>query len=1263
MRMRNDGLNQPVQVRSPDSTQNSHWRVSVRTEAEIKNLVPSRFLVKEALGRGGMGTVFRAFDQADGSEVALKLLHSVGAEERLRLKAEFRAVSSIAHPNLVNLYELVVEEGVCFFSMELVRGVDFAQYVSALRTNPSEFDSRFREAALQLALALNALHCGGKLHRDVKPSNVLVTDSGRVVLLDFGLTSTLRGHDGSSEDEAVVAGTLLYMSPEASWGANNESPASDWYSFGVTLYQALLGQLPSRLELLKFCENGRQPTNQALMCSADISQLIAGLLQQQPTQRPATTHILSVLGEESPRDEADISILPPAETPPLLGRELELQFLRSALQSARAHTTQVVRLLGPSGIGKSALMEAFLREVRDTNDLLILRSRCHPQETVVFNAIDGLMDDLCTQLDHEFSFAQEALELEEKTALARVFPALGERLDLPPTSRSPVAEGKSWRHAAFAGVRKLLLHLSTQFTLVLWLDDLQWADEDSGTLIRELLLSNERPRMLAVWSYRQEDKDTSPCLLFLRNEAAIWTNTLELVLRPLDDQSSQALLDHMVGSIQRGALGSVSLPPFAGGSPFLLGEYGRYLSSLGSAMSADAAARTSVDDLLHMRLKDLPGDSQKLLELLAVAGAPLEQHTALAASGLARPIARGLVRSLERRSIVRTKDVKNQRLEFYHDKLRESVLGALSEETRMEHHKALGQALMRATEPNPLAAIEHFESGKDLQAVRRYILGAANQASKLLAFERAARLYERAIEVKLSDVPEHELQRRLGSALGSAGHGKKSAQAYTRAAELLSEDAKGNSEQIVAIKQRAAEQYIQSGHFRQGTQMIRDVLSELGVEFPATRGDALRKATRLRLLALFRGVRKRDPSSPLDALTLRRFDALFAANTRLAMIDYALCSYATARCATDAVKLGEPSRLSRALGMEAAFCSTLPQAFFQNRADKLHATAWELSGSSGSAGYDRVFAIAARAIISFYKGRYRQTWVDADEAQELFRRHSPGRGWEHGPWQMWSLLGLALNGEIRQLIKRVLESSEEAALREDRHTEQNVSLGAPAIAWLALDRAHEALDRANQALAGAPESYTVQHYQHYVTTVDCDLYANRGLSAWQRTESTWADHKRESFLLLNFVRDDLWRSRGRSALAAALELQATGQPTTASGKTQKNLLQIASQAARQLASHATPFSLGFGALLSAGLGHSRGSAYTAEQQLLRAMQAFEAGEMRLFLEATRYLLGVVTLNQATITQANVWFADQGIVNPERLCACLAPGLLPQLPRL
>lgn len=1262
--MRNDGLEQPRHAEPADFTHNSHWRVRAWTDAEVQSLVPSRFSVKEALGRGGMGTVFRAFDQADGAEVALKMLHGVGAEERLRLKAEFRAVSSIAHPNLVNLYELVVEEAVCFFTMELVRGVDFAEYTSKLRAecNAAEFDARFRDVALQLALALNALHCGGKLHRDVKPSNVLVTDSGRVVLLDFGLTSALRGQDGHGDDDAVIAGTLLYMSPEASWGITNETPASDWYSYGVTLYQALLGQMPTRLDLLRFCDGSRPNDTHAFTCAPDLLQLLRGLLQQQPSQRPATSHILAVLGEDLQRDEGDASLLPPAEAPPLIGRETELSFLERALDRARADTTQVVRLLGPSGIGKSALMEAFLRSQREHADILILRSRCHPQETVVFNAIDGLVDDLCTQLGNDVATFGDSLEVEEKLALGRVFPALGELLDAPPQSKTPGAEGRSWRHAAFAGVRKLLLNLSKQFTLVLWLDDLQWADEDSGTLIREVLLSIERPRMLAVWSYREEDKDTSPCLVFLRNEASIWSHTLELKLQPLDDTSSRRLLQHLLNPQQLPQHRELVLPAFAGGSPFLLGEYGRYLAAL-PGLNADSAQRTSVDDLLRMRIKDLPTGSQRLLELLAVAGAPLEHHTALTASGLPKDTARGLVRNLERRSILRIKDVKSHRVEFYHDKLRESVLASLSAPTRMEHHRALGHALMRSAEPNPLAAIEHFEAGKDIQAVQRYIFGAANQANKLLAFERAARLYERAIEVKLSDVPEHELHRRLGSALGSAGHGKKAALAYTRAAELLSQEAGTNSEQVVALKQKAAEQYIQSGHFRQGTQMIREVLSELGVEFPADRAEALKKANTLRLFALFRGVQPKNDARPLDELTLRRFDALFAANTRLAMIDYALCSYATARCATDAVKLGEPSRMSRALGMEAAFCSTLPQGFFQKRANKLHSIAWELASVSDSSDYDRAFATAARSIISFYQGRYEQTWRDADEAQELYRKHSPARGWEHGPWQMWSLLGLSLNGEIRELIQRVIEASDEAALCEDRHIEQNISLGAPAIAWLALDRVHEALARANHALSGAPESYTVQHYQHYVTTVDCDLYANQGLSAWQRTEATWAAHQRESFLLLSFVRDDLWRSRGRAALAAALELQAIGQTATASGHTVKSLHKVVKQAVKRMTSHGAPCSRGFAALLAAGSSHSQGDKSQAAQQLRSAIAAFDEGEMFLFRETARYFLGTTTDDQALVNQANNWFTEQWIVNPERLCSSLAPGFLPHLSRL
>ncbi|HLV66578.1 MAG TPA: protein kinase, partial [Polyangiaceae bacterium] len=135
--------------------------------------MPSRFRLLEHLGSGGMGSVYRAFDRDLKHEVALKTMHGMSPEDRLRLKREFRALAHIVHPNLVNLYELVADERWCFFTMELVSGVDFVEYtrgVEAARTDPETFVRRLRDAGTQLASALQALHLGGKLHRDVKPS-------------------------------------------------------------------------------------------------------------------------------------------------------------------------------------------------------------------------------------------------------------------------------------------------------------------------------------------------------------------------------------------------------------------------------------------------------------------------------------------------------------------------------------------------------------------------------------------------------------------------------------------------------------------------------------------------------------------------------------------------------------------------------------------------------------------------------------------------------------------------------------------------------------------------------------------------------------------------------------------------------------------------------------------------------------------------------------------------------------------------------------
>jgi serine/threonine protein kinase len=1226
--------------------------------------LPSRFQLKQELGRGGLGIVYRAYDRSAGCDVALKVLHGVSVEDRLSLKGEFRASSDIVHPNLVDLYDLVIEEQACFFTMELINGSDFASYVKSLdraHLGADDWHDRFLKVARQLALAVNALHLGGMLHRDIKPSNVLVTDAGRVVLLDFGLAVSASRHTFTEEDE--VAGTLLYMSPEQLL-KQPLSPASDWYSFGMTLYESVSDDPPSALGSLHVVTARKRKSlrERGVDIRQDLDELIGALLSTGPEGRPDAGEILQRLGGGS-RIEAPGPSLPPSRfIPEFVGRQDLLQRLHQLCESVDVPSTGVVRLLGPSGIGKSSLMRTFLGELKIRGDTVVLKSRCHPQEAVVFNAVDGLIDDLGQEVAGLLDDAERRLTPAQHQALMQVFPVLAKALSIEPVADNTYANDREKRQLAFAALRKVLQNISRHSRIVAWLDDVQWGDEDSGMLLRELLRGPDRPRMLIVLSYRAEDETSSPCLRFLHEDVELWSSTIEMPIEPLDYTESKVLVDKLLGPDWEGNREKLDgLIRSAAGSPFLLSELALYLSGAVSheGGSKDVTDTVSFDEIVRSRTENLPPDFRTVLEVLAVAGAPLERGVALAAAALA-PAALGLITRLERTYVLRTTDVNGRRIEFYHDKLRMDVMSQLNGEACAKYHTAIAYALLDASTPNELAALEHFDAAGDLESVRRYVVAAANHAFKLLAFERAASLYQRAIDLAPGEVALHELYRRLGSALGSAGRGPQSARAYSNAARLLKVEEGARPEEFVHLQQRAAEQFIQTGHFQQGTEMIRAVLSEFDVALPSSRSEALRKAAALRLASLVRGFGRRTRQQPPTDFELSRFDALWAANTRLAMIDYALCNYVTARCAYDSLKLGEPSRMSRALAMEASFSSILPQAIFQRRALSLLKSAEELARTGGGTEYDSIFALGSRAIISFYRGEFKETWQRADLALARLGALSPGRTWEQGPWHMWSLLGLALNGEVKQLVQRVRSAREDAALRDDRHIEQNISLGAPSIAWLAMDLAEEGQMRADRALTWAPSAYTAQHYQHYVTMVDLDLYRQNALSAWARTILTWPSHQREGFLSLTFIRDDLLRTRGRAALAAALTLRKTSEGRTASGHTQEQLLAIVSRSARDMKRHGLASGGGFSLLLEAALAKAKGDKREATVRLESAVQMFAGANMQLFREVARYCLGCLqsnTTGREQVARAEGWMRAQEIVEIEKLVTCLAPGLI------
>ncbi len=265
-----------------------------------------RFAVKRLLGHGAFSEVFVAEDRREHQLVALKVLGEKarrgGGLERFR--REFAALAGIQHENLARHYELFEEPDLCFFSLELVEGPDWISYVRADVRGRGPFVACSPAGLRRLAATLPGLvagvaraHEAGLVHGDLKPANVRVTYAGRPVVLDYGVGVGL-----ASDPDAPPVGTPAYMAPEQ-WEHAALGPASDWYSVGVMLFEALTGSLPfagsgEEMLLRKRSLDAPRPSSVVSPVPAVLDELSAHLLRTDPLRRPdgaALTRLVSGL--------------------------------------------------------------------------------------------------------------------------------------------------------------------------------------------------------------------------------------------------------------------------------------------------------------------------------------------------------------------------------------------------------------------------------------------------------------------------------------------------------------------------------------------------------------------------------------------------------------------------------------------------------------------------------------------------------------------------------------------------------------------------------------------------------------------------------------------------------------------------------------------------------------------------------------------------------------------------------------------------------
>ncbi|MFC5953581.1 serine/threonine-protein kinase [Streptomyces pratens] len=276
-------------------------------------LIADRYLLHDILGRGGMGTVWRAHDQLLDRQVAAKELHIAtdGDEDhRVRLRRavrEARAVARVPHPHVVGVHDLVEYEGRLWIVMELVQGPSLADRVA--RSGPLT-PQRTATLGLQLLGALRAVHDAGTLHRDVKPANVLLRPDGGAVLTDFGIAALDDGEFLTSSGQLV--GSIEYMAPERAL-AQESGPASDLWSLGATLVTVCGGQSPFRRPAYPATLHA-VVYDEAVLPErlGPLRPVVEALLRKGPGERPTAADVAVAL-QRVAAGETDIDPLPAAD--------------------------------------------------------------------------------------------------------------------------------------------------------------------------------------------------------------------------------------------------------------------------------------------------------------------------------------------------------------------------------------------------------------------------------------------------------------------------------------------------------------------------------------------------------------------------------------------------------------------------------------------------------------------------------------------------------------------------------------------------------------------------------------------------------------------------------------------------------------------------------------------------------------------------------------------------------------------------------------
>ena len=759
-----------------------------------------RYEVVARISAGGMGEVYRARDPLLERELVLKVLPQRAQFQNDALERfvrEARAASALNHPNIVTIYAIGEADNCHFIAMELVKGRTLRQLG---RERPSA--KTLAQIGSQAARALAVAHEAGIVHRDIKPENIMVRDDGYVKVLDFGIAQLARNDATELSDDSrltrpgMVVGTMRYMSPEQAT-ADPTTPASDIFSLGLVLYELATGhhafEASSDMAVLSGIILREAPpasrTNPRL--PKELDALLAQMLAKNPAFRPTAIEVATHLQGIAEPSTATGNSTAPSIRGETVGRELEKAALREEFAGALSGRAAMVCVSGEPGIGKTTLVEDYLSELARGPAHLVARGRCSERLAgaeaylPILDAIEDLLKD------DPGNVIEAAFDRHAPSWRRQVAP-----FDTGPGAAAPPASQERLKRELAA----FLAEITEHSPLVLFVEDLHWADASTVDLLAYVLTRLSDHRLFTIITYRPSELQlSSHPFLALKLDLQTKGIARELPLAFLTENEVRALLALRFP-------GSAFPPDLAHlvharteGNPLFVADVAEYLkvkdvirevdgkwTLAGSLPDLERDLPESMRSMVQRKIGQLSETDNQLLVAASVQGYEFDSAVVAAALELEPADVEERLVELERvYTFVQRRDehefpdgALTTRYRFVHVLYQNVLYSSLSVSRRVQLSKSVAETLLKFQKgaPGPFAAELGFlfESARDADRASHFFALAARGAAKVFANQEAAVLARRGLTLlaKVEESPERQrreltLQSVLGTSLAA----------------------------------------------------------------------------------------------------------------------------------------------------------------------------------------------------------------------------------------------------------------------------------------------------------------------------------------------------------------------------------------------------------------------------------------------------------------------------------------------------------------